>query len=133
MTVKLASALPKDEKNGLAAISVDLVDRYRSKEHTVAIVVLKTAKITQDEEFQLIPETKVVRIEPMTTGDDETAALDLLQHVTEQRVGRKPDTLSFTDGDEFADVDSVNPLELEAIVVDAEIVDEEAPASGDDA
>lgn len=126
MTVKLASALPKDDKNGLAAIAPALVDRYRSQEHTVAIVVLKTAKITQDEDYQLIPEVKVLRIEPVS-GDLEDDARDLLQSATEQRLGKKPDTLDLSgeEGDEFADVAEVMPLELEACVEDAEIVDDD--------
>lgn len=122
MTVKLAPALPKDDKNGLDAISLDLIDRYRSKEHTVAIVVLKTAEINQDEDFQHIPKVRIVRVEPIIDEDDETAALDLLQAATEQRVGRKPDTLNFAPETEFEDV---APLELEAGIEDAEIVEED--------
>lgn len=122
MTVKLASALPKDDKNGLARISSDLVRKHKTQEHTTAIVVLKTAKITNDEEFELTPEVRVLRIEPVD-GDLETSAIDLLQEAFERRVGKRPDTLNLSEDPdtEFADV---APVAIEAGVIDAEIVDE---------
>lgn len=121
MTVKLASALPKDDKNGLAAIAGDLAERYYSGARTTAIVVL--ASIGDNREGgERIPKVGVLRIEPID-GDLETDALDLLQAATEQRLGKKPDTLDLSDpGEEFADV---APLEIEAVIEDAELVDED--------
>lgn len=125
MTVKLASALPKDSKNGLDPIAIDLADRYYTGERTTAIVVL--ASIADNRKGgERTPEVQVLRIEPVT-GDLETTALDLLQDAAEQRLGHKPDTLNLNDpGDEFADV---APLELEQGIEDAELVDE--PEVGD--
>lgn len=141
MTVKLASALPKDDKNGLAPLASRLVSRYHSQLQTVAIVVFKTAKLTQDEEFELIPEVRVLRVEAIE-GDLETYALDLMNRATETRLGKRPDTLDLSDepDTEFDDVTaplalegeyvesdltSDAPLALEGEIIDAEIVDEE--------
>lgn len=121
MTVKLASALPKDDKNGLAAIAGDLADRYYTGDRTTAVVVLESIADTR-KKGDRIPEVRVLRVEPLT-GDLETDALDLLQAATEQRLGKKPDTLDLSDpGDEFTDV---APLEIEAGIEDAELVDED--------
>lgn len=126
MTVKLAPALPKDDRNGLAAIATQLADRYYSGERTTAIVVLESIADTR-KKGDRIPEVRVVRIEPVD-GDRESSALDLLQDASEQRVGRKPDTLNLHDdpAEEFADVTPDALPELEAVVVDAELVEEPA-------
>lgn len=128
MTVKLASALPKDDKNGLAPIARELATRYYEGGRTTAIIVLESLGVNHEDGDQ-IPKIGILRVEPVE-GDLEAEALDLLQAATEQRLGKKPDTLDLTDpGDEFADV---TPLELEAGVEDAELVDEDETAEGGD-
>ena len=128
MTVKLLSALPKDDKNGLASIESTLADRYYSGGRTTAIVVLESLRVT-DEAGERTPAVKVVRIEPVT-GENEDAALDLMQDALEQRIGRRPDTLDLSDpGDEFVDVPASPALAIEGDVVDAEIVDEPVTAT----
>lgn len=126
MTVKLAPALPKDDKNGLATISGDLATRYYAGGHTTAIVVLESLGVNH-EDGDRIPKVGIVRIEPLT-DDLEDDALNLLQQAAERRLGRKPDTLNFDAETEFADIDG-RP-QLEAVVVDAEIVDGN-PEDGD--
>lgn len=127
MTVKLASALPKDDKNGLAAIAGDLANRYYQGGRTTAIVVLESLGVNHEDGDQ-IPKVGVLRIEPVS-GTFEDDALDLLQTATEQRLGKKPDTLNLSGDDEFADVEPAPVLEIEAGIEDAEIVDDsDAPA-----
>lgn len=127
MSVKLASALPKDDKNGLASIATELADRYYSNEGTTAVVVLESIADTR-KKGDRIPEVRVLRIEPMH-GELADAALDLLQDASEQRLGRKPDTLDLSDpADEFVDVPATSALAIEGDIVDAEIVDETATA-----
>lgn len=91
--------------------------------------MLESLRVT-DEAGERTPAVKVVRIEPVT-GEDENAALDLLQGALEQRVGRRPDTLDLSDpADEFVDVPASPSLAIEGDVVDAEIVDEPVAAAG---
>lgn len=124
MTVKLASALPKDDKNGLASIAADIAARYYSRERTTAIVVLGSLGVNHEDGDQ-IPKVGIVRVEPIE-GDLETAALDLLQQATEARLGKKPDTLDLSDpADEFTDVEVADPRELGAGIVDAEVIDDD--------
>lgn len=122
MSVKLATALPKDDKNGLASVAGELADRYYSGERTTAIVVLESIADNRTKGDR-IPEVKVARIEPLT-GDMETAALDLMQEAVERRLGRRPETLDLSDpADEFSDVPPA--LAIEADIIDGEIVDDE--------
>lgn len=124
MTVKLASALPKDDKNGLASIATELASRYYQGGNTTAIVVLGSLGVNHEDGAQ-IPKVGILRIEPLS-DDLETEALDLLQQATEARIGRRPDTLDLSDqDDEFADVDSVAPLAIEGGIEDAEVIDDE--------
>lgn len=125
MTVKLASALPKDDKNGLASIATELADRYYTGTRTTAIVVLESIADIQ-KKGDRIPEIRVARIEPVH-GERAIAALDLLQAAAEDRIGRQPDTLDLSDpADEFADVDTAAPLAIEGGIEDAEIIGDDA-------
>lgn len=85
--IKIGTKLPKkDDKNGLGAISRELL-REPMKPH-LAIVVLDTAKITDDiENGDRYPTVRIVAIEPITNGSSVGTLRSMLQRAFEERTG----------------------------------------------
>lgn len=85
-TIKLGGKLPKnDDRNGLPALYQDFV-RDPSRQHVV-VAVLDTAKIVNDiENYDTIPQLRILAIEPIS-GDDAGTLRAMLQRHHADRTG----------------------------------------------
>lgn len=86
MTIKLGGKLPKNDKNGLGELLIDLLrDPY--KVH-VAVVLLDTGRITRDlENEDVVPTARIKAIEPIRGGVDAGELRRMLQRAYEERTG----------------------------------------------
>lgn len=87
MTIKLGTKLPrKENRNGLGVIHSTLLrDPHRTH---VAVVVLTTAKITDDFETEdRYPTVQIVAIEPITASEDVGTIRRITQRAHEERTG----------------------------------------------
>lgn len=91
---KLGSTLPKDDGNGLVAISGDLIHDPH-KVHIV-IAMVDCSKLSTDTDTGLvIPTARIRSIEVALDGDDADTAEAILRRALQQRTGR--DELPFDD------------------------------------
>lgn len=87
-SVKLASSLPThDELNGLRFLANDIVES--PDELVVAVVVLGTQKLTTDVETgDVVPTTRVRRVEPITNDEDRARLGNIATRALERRTGK---------------------------------------------
>ena len=84
--VKLASALPAGDANGLAAIVSDLVEDPTSLRVVISIIDTKELK-TSIETGEIVPIARIRRIEAIPAAD-MSAAKRLFRRAHEHRTGR---------------------------------------------
>lgn len=86
MTIKLGAKLPKDDdRNGLHEIYREAI-RDPRKAH-VLIVVVDTAKVINDvENYDTVPQLRILAVEPIG-GDDAGRLRAILQRHHEERTG----------------------------------------------
>lgn len=84
--IKLASALPKGDANGLGPLVLDLIEHPEQFRVVLAIVDCKT--ITTDADTgEVVPTARIRRVEVVLTGDLR-AARRLMERALEKRTGR---------------------------------------------
>lgn len=102
---KLGSALPKDDGNGLVAISGELI-RDPHQVHVV-IAVVDCSKLSTDTDTGLVVPTARIRSIEAMKGEDAELAEQLLRRAYEARTGRNE--LPFDDDPEPASVSILVP------------------------
>lgn len=84
--IKLASALPKGDANGLGPLVMDLVqhpDRFK-----VVLAIIDCKQITTNADTgEVVPTARIRRIEGVLPGDYKTARR-LMERALEERTGR---------------------------------------------
>lgn len=88
MSIKLSSAMPEGERNGLAAIAPALVENPKTVH--VAVVLLDCVKRTESvDSGDVIPTVRLRAIEPIAAHETDAAELRrLLRRAHERRTGR---------------------------------------------
>ena len=87
MSAKMSSSLPTGDGNGLAAIASDLVENPNKVHVVVALIDCMT--ITQNTDTgDVIPTTRVRRIEVVTDPEDGRRMRTLLRREFERRTGK---------------------------------------------
>lgn len=84
--IKLTSALPKGDANGLGPIVLDLIDNPGDFKVVLAIVDCKSFT-TDADTGEVVPTARIRRIEAVL-DDDLTAARRLMERALEKRTGR---------------------------------------------
>lgn len=101
MTVKLASALPDGESNGLIALVQHLINS--PADLTLCVVLIDTMRLTTEmDNGDVIPTARVRRIEPVTDAEDQGVIRRIMARAQEARTGK-----------------TVLPYELESALRDA--------------
>lgn len=85
--IKLASALPAGNTNGLDVILQDLVDHPDHRRLIVALVDVKDLTTNIDTE-EVVPTLRIRAVEAITSGSDAAAARRLMDRAKEKRTGR---------------------------------------------
>lgn len=123
MSVKLSSALPADDRNGMPAIATALID-YPDEVH-VAVLLVRTREIrTNARTGDVVPTAEILACEAFTgvTADAETLHR-LLRRQHERRTGKTElpleleeaiDALKFTEDDEDDEDDEDTEPEVES-------------------
>ena len=87
MSAKMSSSLPTGDGNGLAAIAAELVENPNKVHVVVALIDCMT--ITQNTDTgDVIPTTRVRRIEVVTDPEDGRRMRTLLRREFERRTGK---------------------------------------------
>ena len=84
--IKLASALPKGDSNGLGPIVLDLVQQPHRFKVVLAIVDCKSVTTNADT-GETVPTARIRRIEAVLDGDLKSARR-LMERAMEKRTGR---------------------------------------------
>lgn len=93
--IKLASALPKGDANGLGPLVLDMVERPDRLKVVLAIVDCKQI-VTNADTGETVPTARIRRIEAVLPGDHKTARR-LMERALEKRTGRVTLPLSLED------------------------------------
>lgn len=130
--VKLASTLPKEyDDNGLEANSRHLLGIYQSQKYLPIVALIHTKDVTHTEDFERVPRIEIVHVELAVEGELNDRARELLKELHDARISHVKQPLDFPSDEASASGDAPveEPLALEAgeVVIDAELVDDDAP------
>ncbi|MBB2957303.1 hypothetical protein [Pseudoclavibacter helvolus] len=86
--VKFASALPKDDKNGLTSISSKLVQGLQDKTVFPVIGLLVTQEVNIDEDLEKEPKARFLQVEPVS-DEYKDVVLQVLGELVAERTGAR--------------------------------------------